>query len=71
MMNVLRYDTADMLDGDASDELIRESMAAAPTGAVPAYLDENDVWQYVPPSLETHYVSNLGCDVITVYVEVA
>lgn len=63
------YQTGDALDGDPSDELVRESEAEtkrAGTGAVAAYL-EDGVWIYVPESeVEAH--ERVGDEVRTVYV---
>ena len=66
---VRSYDDAREL-GLASDDLVRESEAAGPTGAVPAYRDADGVWQYVQPSQVDHYRRNLRETVVTVYVEV-
>lgn len=66
---VYSYDSSSRLQGSASAELVRESEAEAPTGAVPAYRDERGVWQYVAPSQVDHYRRNLQQDVRTVYVE--
>ena len=63
------YETGARIEGTPSPELVRESNAAAPTGAVPAYRDENGVWQYVEPSQVEHYRRNLRVEVVTVYVE--
>jgi hypothetical protein len=53
--------------GKPSAELIRQSLRADDTGAVPAYADGNLVWQYVYPSdvEQTRRTEH----VITVYVE--
>lgn len=69
MTNVMSYESAARLSGTASEELVAQSEAAAPTGAVPAYRDEAGVWQYVAPSQVDHYRSQLREDVVTVYVE--
>lgn len=66
---VCDYDTGDRLDGEPSDELINESLAADPTGAVSAYQDAEGVWQYVPPSQVDFYTRQRKEEVITVYVE--
>lgn len=64
---VYSYDTADVLDGAPSAELVEASLAA-PNGAVLAYR-EHGVWHYVPDCREEHY-RRLGEDVVTVYVMV-
>ena len=66
---VLNYDTGETLDGPPSPELIEESLAADPTGAVPAFQDSVGTWQYVPPSEVDFYKHQRKEDVITVYVE--
>jgi hypothetical protein len=66
--DVLDYDTADRLDGSASEELVEQSVAAEPTGAVAAYRDDDGSWQYVP-DCDVERMRRLGCDVQTVYVE--
>jgi hypothetical protein len=68
MTAVMSYETAETLEGGASEELVRESEAAEPTGAVPAYRDTDGVWQYVAPSQVEHYRRNLRETVVTVYV---
>jgi hypothetical protein len=68
---VMGYDDGAMLVGAASAQLIAESAAAEPTGAVPAYLDEAGVWQYVAPSQAAHYETHLHTPITTVYVEPA
>lgn len=66
---VYSYDTADVLEGTASPELVEASLAAGDAGAVAAYL-EAGVWRYVPDSDVEHHERHLGHDVVTVYVEV-
>lgn len=66
---VHNYDDASTLSGTASELLIEMSEEAAPTGAVPAYLDEQGAWQYVAPSQVDHYRNHRGVDVLTVYVD--
>ena len=68
-LHVMDYNTGNALPGKASLKLIMESMASHPTGAVPAYKDENDVWQYVQPSQVTHYERHLKLTCETVWVE--
>lgn len=65
---VMNYMTGDRLPGRPSSELVRES-AKIDTGAVPAYRDERDVWQYVAPSERDFYRRHHGIDVITVWVD--
>ena len=65
---VMDYETAEVLAGRASAELIEQSEHAEPTGAVPAYRDGNGVWQYVAPSDVEHFRRNLGTETQTVYV---
>ena len=68
-MSIVRnYDTGSTLPGTASETLARESAAAEPTGAVPAYRDAAGVWQYVAPSDIERHVRHLGETVLTVYV---
>src|SRR5690606_38095643 len=64
---VYDYETGDALEGAPTAELVRESLAAGETGAVPTYR-EGDAWHYVAPSDVEHRRRNLGCDVRTVYV---
>lgn len=68
MTKVMSYNDASTLRGTASDELVRESESASPTGAVSAYRDQAGVWQYVSPSQVDHYRRQLSEDVVTVYV---
>lgn len=68
MAIVMEYATGQRLDGTASPELVRESVNAEPTGAVPAWRDDNDEWQYCPPS-GVDLQRRRGFDVRTVYVE--
>jgi len=63
---VISYADAVELVGVPSDELLAAS-AAEESGAVPAYLDGEGVWQYVAPSQED-FVRRHERDVITVYV---
>ena len=67
-MVVRNFTTGEILSGNASAELVRESEAAAPTGAVMAYRDEAGVWQYVAERDASFYRSQ-GHDVIVVYVD--
>jgi len=64
---VISYADAVELVGVPSDELLAAS-AAEESGAVPAYLDGEGVWQYVAPSQEDFVRRHDGRDVITVYV---
>lgn len=66
---VCSYDSGSRLEGSASERLIEESLAAEPTGSVPAYRDSDGVWQYVPESQVDHYRCNLREEVVSVYVE--
>ena len=61
------YDTAYRLDGDVSDDLVRESAAAGATGAVGAYLD-GGTWQFCAEQ-DTALRRSQGHDVRIVYVE--
>jgi len=63
------YNTSVDLVGEPSPELVAESEAVTDTGAVPAYRDEDGVWQYVAPCDVTHYRHHRGETVITVYVD--
>ncbi len=64
-MTVYDYDTSEALDGEATEELIVESMATD-TGAVSAVL-RDDVWEYVRPQDHSHPM--YACETIhTVYV---
>ena len=65
---VMRYDTAEALDGAPSADLVEKSLAAGDTGAAPAYRDDASVWQYVEPSMVDQYRRTRGLDIITVYV---
>ena len=65
---VLAYDSGNPLDGVPTARLVRESEAAGPTGAVPAYRDESGVWDYVAPGDAEHYRRHLGLDVVTIIV---
>jgi len=65
---VMDYDTAAALKGGATADLIRESLAAGDTGAVPAAQFQDGVWDYVAPSERDHF-RRLGYHVQTVYVE--
>lgn len=56
------YESGEEMDGQPSQELIQESLAAGHTGAVKAAYDrETDTWQYVP-------AESAGPDARTVYV---
>lgn len=66
---VRSLDDASALDGTASDLLVQMSVESAPTGAVPAYRDEQNVWQYVAPSQVDFFRKQRSVDVITVYVD--
>ena len=68
---VMGYDDGAVLVGAPSAQLVAESAAAGPTGAVPAYRDDAGVWQYVEPSQVTHYETHLRTPITTVYVEPA
>lgn len=65
---VTDYDTGSRVHGTASAELVEQSEAASPTGAVPAYRDDAGVWQYVQPS-QVEQTRRLGYEVQTVFVE--
>lgn len=68
---VLAADTGEDLEGTPSEELIEASEDAGPLGAVPAYQDADDVWQYVHPD-EVAYHTGVLCEtVLAVYVEEA
>lgn len=67
MATTYSYDTAEVL-GEASEELVRASGSASPTGAVSAYRDDAGVWQHVPASRVVDY-ERMGHAVVTVYVE--
>jgi hypothetical protein len=62
------YQTGAELDGDASETLAARSAEAGDTGAVPAYRDEDGVWQYVRPD-EVEQARRQGRDVRTVWVQ--
>ena len=66
-MTLLDYNTAVILDGVPSDELVAASRAAGETGAVSAWLD-GETWQHVPDCEASRY-SAFGRAVTTVYVE--
>ena len=66
---VMSYADASTLDGIPSAELVHESERAGDTGAVPAYRDDDGVWQYVQPSMVSHYETQLRTPVTTVYVD--
>jgi len=66
---VYDYDTNEALEGAPSEELIEQSDSASPTGAVPAYRDDDGVWQYVAPSEVEHYRRNLRIETRTVYTQ--
>lgn len=66
---VMNYQTGRELTGRPSKELARQSKAESTgTGAVLAYRDDNDVWQYVEDSEESLHKS-LGHKVVTVWVD--
>lgn len=67
-MNVCSYDTGSSLSGTPSDDLVRASLAARPTGAVEAYCD-GGVWRPIAEGDRDHYRRNLGIETTTVYVE--
>lgn len=69
-MCVRSYETGALLKGEASERLVQES-ASVDTGAVPAYLDQEGVWQYVRPSEIEHFERHLATKVVTVFVEEA
>ena len=62
------YDTADLLPGKPSEELIIMS-DAVDDGAVLAYLDADGVWQWVPDSYADRQRSQMHRTVRTVYVD--
>jgi len=69
MPTVYNYDISEILDGEPSEDLIAASQDAEPTGAVPAFRDEDGIWQYVEPSRRDFYERHLHHEIITVYVE--
>lgn len=66
-VRVCCYESNDVLAGAVDPELVRQSLGE-PTGAVPAYLDDDGIWRYVEPSQVTHVRRHLHLDVRTVYV---
>lgn len=66
--DVYDYDSGDGLPGLPTEELVCESEAASPTGAVHAYYDTAESrWEYVPPA-DVERVQRRGEKVRTVYV---
>jgi hypothetical protein len=63
---LMDLDSGHRLAGWVSHKLILES-ALAESGAVPAYRDDDGVWQYVQPS-QVELTRRRGYDVRTVYV---
>lgn len=65
---VTQYKTGERLAGTPSDELVEQSLAASPTGAVNAYCDGSGVWQYVAQH-DIGAPRFAGLEILTVYVE--
>lgn len=67
MASVIDYQSGKTLHGSPSDRLVKASLTAGPSGAVSAYLDE-DEWMYVEPPRVADY-RRRGVNIITVFVE--
>lgn len=68
MFKVYDYGTGKALDGEPSEELVRESLKAEPTGAVNAYF--KGVWHFIPSSQVKLFIAFQTIhSVVNVYVK--